>query len=159
MHENATNGKPTAPDLPAGNGAAAPGSVWQYDLRTGWRRADDPLPPCGEHESIHDWLDRCGFGRQMDYSSGTSALSLAIYSDRHERFIVELGDTGNAWRVHLDGLPNLIALLNEVAPAVRLVAELEEREQREEERARLRRRGPCVYDARRRQMRYARAGE
>jgi hypothetical protein len=86
-------------------------------------------------------------------------LSLSVYSDAAEHWIVLLGDASTHRRVHVDGLPNFIALLNEVLPAVRGVAELEERDWRAEQERLRKRRGPTVYDDERRCMRYARAGE
>jgi hypothetical protein len=145
---NVTNGKGT-PDQ------ARP-QVWSFDRTAGWARIDDPLPAADDHDD-DGWLMQHGYFEQLDYRAGTSALSLAVYSHEDDRYIVLLGDAAWHRRVHVDGLPNFVAVLNEVLPAVRGIAELEDREQRDEEERQRRRRGPTVYNPRKRCMEYPKA--
>jgi hypothetical protein len=149
MHTDETNDK-GAPDQ------ARP-QVWSYDRTAGWLRIDDPLQP-GDGGGFDDWLLDHGYVKQLDYRGGVSALSLELYADDEERFIVVPGNCCFHWRVHVEGFPNLIAVLSEVLPAVRGVAELEAVEERDERERQRKRRGPTVYNPRRKCMEFARAG-
>jgi hypothetical protein len=137
----------------------APAAVWSYDHLTGWARIPDPLPPCDGTADLTDWLASHGYGQMFDCTNVATGLDLAYFASADERFIVILGNVLYSYRVHVANLPSLIALLREVLPAVRGVADLEQKEAEFERRRKARRRGPTVYDPRRRQMRYPRADE
>jgi hypothetical protein len=173
--------KPTTPQaawqapaaaVPAGLPPSAgppPGLCWLY-RRGEWLHAADPLASLRDaagdeadddeaDDDLHVLMSRAGFTHMCDHGEESSAVWLAHYVARDgvERHIIMAYFCDRAARVLVEDAPSLLQLLASLLPVVEAVARLEEARWREGERRRARKRGPVVYNPRRKCMEFARA--
>lgn len=140
-------------------GAEPPfGRIWQYHHRDGWREVDDPLHRRPGY--LDEQLAAAGYDALACWDRGAASLSLSVYCHPPtDRYYVTLIGVLVYRAFAVADTPSLLALLPGLLAMVRDADALDEAERAHQERVKRKRRGACIYDPRRRQMRYPRAGE
>jgi hypothetical protein len=110
--------------------------AWQLG-GTGWSVIDDPLAnPGTTAESYPDALRRAGYARQPSIrleggGQWTSDYYVEVYPGREfDRFLVCLNTRGQRHNIAVEGFGQLVTLLNQLIPIVKMGAETQEKERR-----------------------------
>jgi hypothetical protein len=160
MFVNDSKAKP--PPVPITPGIPPPfpsrGMILSYH-RGVWGETPEPCGPDPGGE-FTDEMREAGYTLLHVHGLVDASFWLEVFDHLEGGTHIVVMNTSNRFHPILcPDVPSLMGLLAELLPVVEASQRLDEVQERETEKVRRKLRGPNVYDHRRRQMRYARAGE